>query len=106
LIPAPRRRTTKRIRQLKRRQLEFLFLNAGHFFDHLIILLLFILGGLLAHLTLQQVRKWYTKQQEDNPFAKKMRVSPIAFFAVTIPYTIVLYKLFSVYLKIWIGKLF
>lgn len=82
------------------------WLNSLSNFDHLIILLLFILGGLLAHLTLQQVRKWYTKQQEDNPFAKKMRVSPIAFFAVTIPYTIVLYKLFSGYLKIWIGKLF
>ena len=82
------------------------WLNSLSNVDHLVILFLFILAGLLAHLTLQQVRKWYTKQQEDNPFAKKIRISPIAFFAVTIPYTIVLYKLLNGYLKIWIGKLF
>ncbi|MAE10086.1 MAG: hypothetical protein CMF78_02695 [Candidatus Marinimicrobia bacterium] len=82
------------------------WLNSLSNVDHLVILFLFILAGLLAHLTLQQVRKWYTKQQEDNPFAKKIRISPIAFFAVTIPYTIILYKLLNGYLKIWIGQLF
>jgi len=82
------------------------WLNSLSNVDHLVILFLFILAGLLAHLTLQQVRKWYTKKQEDNHFAKKIRISPITFFAVTIPYTIILYRLLNGYLKFWIGKLF
>ena len=82
------------------------WLNSLSGLDHLIILFLFILAGLFAHLTFQQVRKWYTKQQENNPFAKQMRISPIAFFALAFPYTIILYKLLGEYLKIWIGQLF
>ncbi|HIA30899.1 MAG TPA: hypothetical protein EYN82_04725 [Candidatus Marinimicrobia bacterium] len=82
------------------------WLNSLSSLDGIVILFVFIVSGFLAKLTLHQVNKWYSKQQKDNRFAVKMRITPFVFFAVTIPFTIVLYNLFGEFLNSWIGKFF
>ena len=82
------------------------WLNSLSSLDGIVILFVFIVSGFLAKLTLHQVNKWYSKQQKDNRFAVKMRITPFVFFAVAIPYTFVLYNLFEEFLNSWIGKFF
>ena len=82
------------------------WLNSLSSLNGIVILFVFIVSGFLAKLTLYQVNKWYLKQQKDNRFAVKMRITPFVFFAVTIPYTFVLYNLFGEFLNSWIGKFF
>ena len=82
------------------------WLNSLSSLDGIVILFVFIVSGFLAKFTLHVVNKWYSKQQKDNRFAVKMRITPIVFFSVTIPYTFVLYNLFGEFLNSWIGKFF
>lgn len=82
------------------------WLNSLSSLDGIVILFVFIVSGFLAKLTLHQVSNWYSKQQKNNRFAVKMRITPFVFFAVTIPYTFVLYNLFGEFLNSWIGKFF
>ena len=82
------------------------WLNSLSSLNGIVILFVFIVSGFLAKLTLYQVNKWYLKQQKDNRFAVKMRITPFVFFAVTIPFTFVLYSLFGKFLNSWIGKFF
>ena len=82
------------------------WLNSLSSLDGIVILFVFIVSGFLAKLTLHQVSNWYSKQQKNNRFAVKMRITPFVFFAVTIPYTFVLYNLFEEFLNSWIGKFF
>jgi len=82
------------------------WLNSLSSLNGIVILFVFIVSGFLAKLTLYQVNKWYLKQQKDNRFAVKMRITPFVFFAVTIPYTFFLYNLFGEFLNSWIGKFF
>ena len=82
------------------------WLNSLSTLDGIVILFVFIVSGFLAKLTLHQVNKWYSKQQKDNRFSVKMRITPFVFFAVTIPYTFVLYNLFGEFLNSRIGKFF
>ena len=82
------------------------WLNSLSTLDGVVILFVFIVSGFLAKLTLHQVYELYSKQQKDNRFAVKMRITPIVFFAVIIPFTIVLYNLFGEFLHSWIGKFF
>ena len=82
------------------------WLNSLSSLNGIVILFVFIVSGFLAKLTLYQVNKWYLKQQKDNRFAVKMRITPFVFFAVTIPYSFVLYNLFGEFLNSWIGKFF
>ena len=82
------------------------WLNSLSTLDGIVILFVFIVSGFLAKLTLHQVNRWYSKQQKDNRFSVKMRITPFVFFAVTIPYTFVLYNLFEEFLNSWIGKFF
>jgi len=82
------------------------WLNSLSSLDGIVILFVFIVSGFLAKLTLHQVNKWYSKQQKDNRFSVKMRITPFVFFAVTIPYAFVLYNLFGEFLNAWIGIFF
>ena len=82
------------------------WLNSLSSLDGIVILFVFIVSGFLAKLTLHQVSNWYSKQQKNNRFAVKMRITPFVFFVVTIPYTFVLYNLFGEFLNSWIGKFF
>ena len=82
------------------------WLNSLSTLDGIVILFVFIVSGFLAKFTLHLVNKWYSKQQKDNRFAVKMRITPFVFFAVTIPYTFFLYNLFGEFLNSWIEKFF
>ena len=82
------------------------WLNSLSTLDGIVILFVFIVSGFLAKLTLHQVSNWYSKQQKNNRFAVKMRITPFVFFAVAIPYTFFLYNLFGEFLNSWIGKFF
>ncbi len=82
------------------------WLNALSGVDQLVILSIFILSGFLAWWTLRGVKSWYTEHQKDNPFAKEMRISPLALFAVTLPYSVLIYRMIGEYITSWLGQVF
>ncbi len=74
------------------------WLNSLTWIDHVVILLIFAFCGWLANLTMKGFRLLVEKTQH-SPYAEEFRTSPFIFFAVAIPYTIILYRFIGVYLS-------
>jgi len=82
------------------------WLNSLTGLDHFIILSILVISGLLAWQTLKFIQTWYNEQQKDNPYAKEMRISPIAIFSITVPYSLIIYRLIGVYFTAWLKQIF
>lgn len=65
---------------------------------------MFAISGYSSHLTMRGLRILVKKQK--NPYAPEFRTSPFAFFALAIPYTILLYKIFGAVLTELIQTIF
>ncbi len=81
------------------------WLNSLTWSDHVVILLLFAICGWFAHLTMKGFRLLVKKTQH-SPYAQEFRTSPFIFFAVAIPYTIILYRLIGIYLSEMLKSIF
>lgn len=82
------------------------WLNSLTLLDHLVILVFFAFSGFLAHVTMVAFRHFVELAQKGNPYAKEFRTSPFTFFAVAIPYTIIIYKLLGALVTTWLRTLF
>jgi len=71
------------------------WINPLTFFDHLVLLVLFLVGLYFSKATLETLIHLYKKKQGDNPYQVKYRVTPAALLSVAIVYTIILYHLMS-----------
>jgi len=71
------------------------WINSLTFFDHLVLLVLFLVGLYFSKATLETLIHLYKKKQGDNPYQVKYRVTPAALLSVAIVYTIILYRLMS-----------
>ena len=71
------------------------WINSLTFFDHLVLLVLFLIGLYFSKATLETLIHLYKKKQGDNPYQVKYRVTPAALLSVAIVYTIILYRLMS-----------
>ena len=71
------------------------WINSLTFFDHLVLLVLFLIGLYFSKATLETLIHLYKKKQGDNPYQVKYRVTPAALLSVAIVYTIILYHLMS-----------
>lgn len=71
------------------------WINSLTFFDHLVLLVLFLIGLYFSKATLEALIHLYKKKQGDNPYQVKYRVTPAALLSVAIVYTIILYHLMS-----------
>lgn len=82
------------------------WLNSLTGLDHIVILLIIALSAWLAWHTLKLFKALYDRQQEGNPYAKEMRISPMAVFAVTVPYALMIYRFIGIYLITWLREIF
>ena len=69
------------------------WLNSLTWFDHVIILLIFMVASYLAQLSIAGFKRIIQLAQKKNPYAGEIQSTPFLFFGFTIPYTIILYKL-------------
>ncbi|MFC1550035.1 hypothetical protein ACFL46_01940 [Candidatus Neomarinimicrobiota bacterium] len=82
------------------------WLNSLNFNDFLVLIIIFAIASFLTHRTLIFARNWYQKRQKDNPYAAEFRITTFSFFIVTVPYILILYKIFSTTLRSWLDKIF
>lgn len=73
------------------------WLNSLTWVDNVVILLMFAISGWLSHFTMKGFRR-LVERTNQSPYAEEFRTSPFVFFAVAIPYTIILYKIIGIYL--------
>ncbi len=73
------------------------WLNSLTWVDNVVILLMFAISGWLSHLTMKGFRR-LVERTNQSPYAEEFRTSPFVFFAVAIPYTIILYRIIGIYL--------
>jgi len=73
------------------------WLNSLTFIDHAIILLIFTICFWLASVTMKGFRTLVEKTNR-SPYAEEFRSSPLILFMIAIPYTIILYRIFGIYL--------
>ena len=71
------------------------WLNSLSFFDHLLLLLLFLVGIYSSKLTLEALRELYRKKTNDSPYMVKYRITPLALLSLGIFYTVILIKILS-----------
>ena len=71
------------------------WLNSLSFFDHLLLLLLFLVGIYFSKLTLDALRELYRKKTNDSPYMVKYRITPLALLPLGIFYTVILVKILS-----------
>ena len=69
------------------------WLNSLTFFDHLVLLVLFLIGLYFSKVTLDALIRLYKKKQGNNPYQLKYRVTPAALLSMAIVYTIILYRI-------------
>ena len=69
------------------------WLNSLTWLDHIIILLIFIIASYLAQLSIAGFKHIIQSAQKKNPYLGQIRTTPILFFGIAIPYTILLYKI-------------
>jgi len=81
------------------------WLNSLTWIEHIVILFFFILASYFTHLTLKGFRSVILKSQK-NPYAIEFRTSPFMFFALAIPYTILLYRIFGSYIVQFMKTIF
>ncbi len=73
------------------------WLNSLTWVDNVVILLMFAISGWLSHFTMKGFRR-LVERTNQSPYAEEFRTSPFVFFAVAIPYTIILYRIIGIYL--------
>lgn len=73
------------------------WLNSLTFIDHVIILLIFSISFWIAHVSMKGFRKLVEKTNR-SPYAQEFRSSPLILFVIAIPYTIIIYRIFGIYL--------
>ena len=71
------------------------WLNSLSLFDHLLLLLLFLVGVYFSKLTLDALREFYRKKTNDSPYMVKYRITPLALLSLGIFYTVILVKILS-----------
>ena len=71
------------------------WLNSLSLFDHLLLLLLFLVGVYFSKLTLEALREFYRKKTNDSPYMVKYRITPLALLSLGIFYTVILIKILS-----------
>ncbi len=81
------------------------WLNSLTLLDNVVILSIFAIGGWLSHLTMKGFRK-IVERTNESPYAEEFRTSPFIFFAVAIPYTIILYRLLGITLSEFLKSIF
>lgn len=73
------------------------WLNSLTFIDHVIILLIFSISCWIAHVSMKGFRKLVEKTNQ-SPYAMEFRSSPFIIFVIAVPYTIIIYRIFGIYL--------
>ena len=71
------------------------WLNSLSLFDHLLLLLLFLVRVYFSKLTLEALREFYRKKTNDSPYMVKYRITPLALLSLGIFYTVILVKIMS-----------
>jgi len=71
------------------------WLNSLTFFDHFILLVLFLIGLYFSKVTLDALIRLYKKKQGNNPYQIKYRIKPFTILILALFYTIILYTIMS-----------
>lgn len=71
------------------------WLNSLSFVDHLVLLLLYIIGVYFSKLTLEALREFYRKKTNDSPYMVKYRITPLAMLSLGLFYTVIIVKILS-----------
>ena len=71
------------------------WLNSLTFSDHLILLILFLIGLYFSKTTLDGLVHLYKKKQGNNPYQIKYRIKPFTILILALFYTIILYAIIS-----------
>ena len=71
------------------------WLNSLTFSDHLILLILFLIGFYFSKTTLDGLVHLYKKKQGNNPYQIKYRIKPFTILILALFYTIILYTIMS-----------
>ncbi len=69
------------------------WLNSLTFLDHLLLLLLFLIGVYFSKLTLDALREFYRRKTNNSPYMVKYRITPLALLSLGIFYTFILVKI-------------
>ena len=76
------------------------WLNSLSFVDHLVLLLLYIIGVYFSKLTLEALREFYRKKTNDSPYMVKYRITPLAMLSLGLFYTVIIVKILSRFFNI------
>ena len=71
------------------------WLNSLTLSDHLILLILFLIGFYFSKATLDGLVYLYKKKQGNNPYQIKYRIKPFTILILALFYTIILYTIMS-----------
>ena len=71
------------------------WLNSLTFSDHLILLILFLIGLYFSKTTLDGLVHLYKKKQGNNPYQIKYRIKPFPILILALFYTIIFYTIIS-----------
>ena len=61
--------------------------------DHAILLILFIIGVYLSHLTLRTLFKFYDEKTTHSKYRLKLRITPFSLLSLGLFYTYLIYQL-------------
>ena len=76
------------------------WLNSLSFFDHLLLLLLFLIGVYFSKITLEALREFYRRKTDNSPYMVKYRITPMALLPLGIFYTVMMIKILSTFFGI------
>jgi len=76
------------------------WLNSLSFVDHLVLLLLYIIGVYFSKLTLEALREFYRKKTNNSPYMVKYRITPLAMLSLGLFYTVIIVKILSRFFNI------
>ena len=76
------------------------WLNSLSFFDHLLLLLLFLIGVYFSKITLEALREFYRRKTDNSPYMVKYRITPMALLPLGIFYTVLMIKILSTFFGI------
>ena len=76
------------------------WLHSLSFFDHLLLLLLFLIGVYFSKITLEALREFYRRKTDNSPYMVKYRITPMALLPLGIFYTVMMIKILSTFFGI------
>ena len=78
------------------------WLNQLDGLDHLVILTCFAVAVLIAHYVIRYLINFYSHVQRDNKYAPDLRPTPIVYFLIALPITIIIYVLVGSPVTLWL----